>query len=774
MKEKWIKRLDEIEYKFCKRASYLSTSLNLGLKVPQSYVISDVPIDNGLGMGRKVLESIETELSGILDESKYYSIRCSKINECGLSVPGQVRSRTPSIGSTAIARAIGEIWQNSAKATSCGSQEIVTANSSHTMCLMIQEVINAKFSGAAFTINPITGKNEIIVEAFSRTPHFPEETNSIPSRWVFKGGKCIQKPANVIPEANFISHVAEKARRISQTIGKPVSLEWAYDGEEIFWLQIDEIKNAWRPVIYSNKISRELLPGMIKPLVWSINVPVVNSSWKRFFKELTGPEADNIQIENLARSFYYRAYFNMSVVGDFFEIMGMSRDALELLFGSEKTANSSPIFRPDSRILKHLPRMIAFSFRMLFFNKQIEIFLRKKSKQFKSLERLNTKLLDVKDCISQIDTLIVLARESSFLVIITQLLNSIYNWFLRKNLEKTDIDISKIKFEPCQIDCSLYLSQLNSIYKQLPQEKRNFIQEMQYTDIINNSELRIFGKELERFLNRFGHLSDNANDFSKTTWKENPKLVTKIIADFGYPISLTQNYEKRKPKEQITKMTFAQKFLFLRVQQYHIYRELVGFVYNFGFGLFRKFFLRIGEILSNNGSIESKEDIFYLTYKEIRNFTEKTHQTGNIRRLVDKRKAEMNEYQNLKLPEIIFDDLPKSLLIEGKTQWNLKGIATSRGSYVGTARVIAGIHDFYAIRKGDVLIIPSSDPSWTPLFSKAGAVVSESGGMLSHCSIIAREYGIPAVVSVKGALQIKSGSKVVVDGYRGEVNVLEE
>ena len=239
MKEKWIKRLDEIEYNFCKRASYLSTILNLGLKVPQTYVISDVPIDSGLGMGRKVLNSIQGELSEILDESKYYSIRCSKINECGLSVPGQVRSSTLSMGSNAIAKAIEEIWQNSAKAISCGSQEIATVNSSHSMCLMIQEVISGKFSGAAFTINPITGKNEVIVEAFGRTPHFPEETNSIPSRWVFKNGKCIQKPATVIPEANLIALLAEKARRISKTTCKAVSLEWACDGEEIFWLQID-------------------------------------------------------------------------------------------------------------------------------------------------------------------------------------------------------------------------------------------------------------------------------------------------------------------------------------------------------------------------------------------------------------------------------------------------------------------------------------------------------------------------------------------------------
>ena len=72
-------------------------------------------------------------------------------------------------------------------------------------------------------------------------------------------------------------------------------------------------------------------------------------------------------------------------------------------------------------------------------------------------------------------------------------------------------------------------------------------------------------------------------------------------------------------------------------------------------------------------------------------------------------------------------------------------------------------------REGDVLVIPYSDVGWTPLFIKAGAVIAESGGILSHSSIIAREYGIPAVVSVPGACQLADGALVTVDGYRGEV-----
>ena len=87
-------------------------------------------------------------------------------------------------------------------------------------------------------------------------------------------------------------------------------------------------------------------------------------------------------------------------------------------------------------------------------------------------------------------------------------------------------------------------------------------------------------------------------------------------------------------------------------------------------------------------------------------------------------------------------------------------------------RVVHGIADFAKVEEGDVLAIPFSDVGWTPLFAKAGAVVAESGGMLSHSSIVAREYGIPCVVSVDGAMRMPEGAIVTVDGYRGVV-VLE-
>ncbi len=100
----------------------------------------------------------------------------------------------------------------------------------------------------------------------------------------------------------------------------------------------------------------------------------------------------------------------------------------------------------------------------------------------------------------------------------------------------------------------------------------------------------------------------------------------------------------------------------------------------------------------------------------------------------------------------------------------LTGTGASPGIVRGTARTVHDPDQFSVVRPGDVLVCRTTDPAWTPLFGVAAAVVTETGGMLSHAAIVAREYGIPAVLGVANALtRIKSGTTVVVDGTRGTV-----
>ena len=110
-------------------------------------------------------------------------------------------------------------------------------------------------------------------------------------------------------------------------------------------------------------------------------------------------------------------------------------------------------------------------------------------------------------------------------------------------------------------------------------------------------------------------------------------------------------------------------------------------------------------------------------------------------------------------------DLPEGVLI---------GTPASAGVVEGLARVVTD-PTRQVVRAGEILVAPFTDPGWTPLFIHAAGVVTEVGGMMTHGAVVAREYGIPAVVSVTSAMErIKTGQRIRVDGTRGFVQILSE
>ncbi|MEP6872028.1 MAG: PEP-utilizing enzyme [Anaerolineaceae bacterium] len=191
-------------------------------------------------------------------------------------------------------------------------------------------------------------------------------------------------------------------------------------------------------------------------------------------------------------------------------------------------------------------------------------------------------------------------------------------------------------------------------------------------------------------------------------------------------------------------------------------------------GRLREALLRQGERLVRAGAIDEAEDVFFLLPREV-----EEAQPGDHRAAATERRKEWKYWAAKEPPpEIGAAPVGPGLLggppVAADHERQIRGTAASRGTITAKARLLASPEDGDRLGPGEVLVCQMTTPAWTPLFSIAGAVVTETGAALSHPAIAAREYGIPCVVGARGALErIRDGQLITVDGLAGTVELLD-
>ncbi|MDH5374289.1 MAG: PEP-utilizing enzyme [Candidatus Bathyarchaeota archaeon] len=525
--------------------------------------------------------------------------------------------------------------------------------------------------------------------------------------------------------------------------------------------------------IYSNKMAKDRLPGMIKPLVWSVTAPLLLSSWRKLFVQLTGHK--ELNIGSMIRTFHYRAYFNLTLLGEVLQLLGMPKESIEILTGEGELKQR---FTSNLGIIKSLPRVLFFALGKVSFAKKINHFLPLQNQKYRQIILTDLSKLDESTTLQSIDALYRLNEESSYFLILTQLINGFLTSVLSKFLTRYRIIGEYLNRTESKTNVAFiidtHLSLLHEQYAKTSEELKMKLKSANVTKLSGSRDSSEFVRSFKIFIDCFGHLSDSSNDFSSPQWKENLPLLLKVIEDYSRPKS-SSAIEIPHARDALFRNLLSKgvsRLLSSNSLAYQIYAVRLGFLYIYGYSLFRPFFLHLGVLYKNRGFIENVDDIFYLTYRETRKIASSNQMSSGLKAAIQKRKSEMNRSKNVELPDLIFGELPKLTMVRTQETRSLQGLAVSKGYYEGRAKVVRGLSDFSKTACGDVIVIPYSDIGWTPLFAKAKAVVSESGGMLSHCSIVAREYGIPAVVSVKNAMQIKENAIVAVDGFKGTVTII--
>ncbi len=191
----------------------------------------------------------------------------------------------------------------------------------------------------------------------------------------------------------------------------------------------------------------------------------------------------------------------------------------------------------------------------------------------------------------------------------------------------------------------------------------------------------------------------------------------------------------------------------------------------------RTFAMRVGARLVREGIIERPEDILYFRRSEV---PDVIRSSADRRAMVADRQSEHARWRTVKPPATV--GKPSTAESSGRFSGErfakedeaiVRGTGASAGIVRGPARIVLGPDDFGRVRPGDIIVAPSSNPSWVPLFTIAGGLVTNTGGVLSHAAVVAREFDLPAVVGTGDATtRIVDGQMVELDGTTGYVRLL--
>ncbi|AUX23272.1 pyruvate, water dikinase [Sorangium cellulosum] len=290
---------------------------------------------------------------------------------------------------------------------------------------------------------------------------------------------------------------------------------------------------------------------------------------------------------------------------------------------------------------------------------------------------------------------------------------------------------------------------------------------------------RAYVAEVEAFLDEHGHRESTGFYLSAPTWQRDPTPVWKLLRgllDAAEPPSEEAGLKRyRAALEEVTRelrfvprLPAAFQVTLERLRRAIVFRERSHFDLMRSFSALQAIVAELARRLHERGHLPGPDDIFYLTDAEVRAWLRgEAPPLDEARRLVRRRRATYGVV-NGRWQKRAFQPAAG-----GAAGGELRGVGASSGVVRGRARIVRDEREFERLKAGEILVCRYTNPAWTPLFTLAAGVVTDTGGAVSHAAIVAREYGIPAVLGAAGATErIPDGQELLVDGTEGRVTLL--
>jgi rifampicin phosphotransferase len=697
--------------------------------------------------------------------------------------------------------------------------------------VVVLEMVTAQAAGVCFTCDPRTGSRdrfaisaapglgEAVVSGATEPDEYQVGMDQYPPPLLSRNlGRKIRMSVarkdegtelvDVAPEAaakpaltaQQVLELALLAARVQDALGQgaqPQDIEWAHDGRQFWLLQARPVTSlpeptfpaiAGQPVVWSNANLRDVVPGVLSAMTWSFTRGAMDI--------LMGTQLRAVGYEyhaggiNWIRLFEGRAYFNLSAMQyAFWDAFGIAPGDFNQMLGGHQPEIALPSSTWKDQVRREIDRLRLVGKTLAALKHAPAEFKR----QWAWAEQAEIEPYDQWSNRQCLDRSLELRAITEAYIPLFQLVNGGAGGIHQELIKLLTPAFGRRA--PGLVNAMLAGSKGITSAEQgerlvelgnlaLREERtRAWFAAPDYDPHKWRERLdgTLCAGQFEAYLREYGHRGVYELEIANPRWKEDPSYLLDTVrsqVQSGREIQIGDRTATREAarREVFDKLGFGPRRL--QVEYYlkqaalaAAHREMAKSVLVKLMSVTRYVGLSVGRRMVGEGLLDAPADVFHLFWTDLEAYLTGRPGLHGLRPLVADRKALRTEHLQKEPPDVILGETPvKKAPVVHASGPVLTGTGVATGTASGRARVILHPEEGVRLQPGEVLVAPSTDPAWTPLFLRASAVVMEVGGYLSHGAIVAREYGLPAVANIPGLLQaVADGETLTVDGDAGLV-----
>ena len=650
------------------------------------------------------------------------------------------------------------------------------------MAVLIQPMLPCVKSGVLFTRNPLRLEGEMVLEFLNGTNEGVTGGEEAAGRYRIerRSGRTIEQPERdglrlTHPERRKLLHIGET---LEQELGYPCDMEWGIWNRKIWIFQVRPMTAQAHSGIYHDCAAENLDAVLLDRYAQPASVcylSLLNSWQQRVYLSFYQKRPGHCFSEQPLRFVYNRVYWNVRYQKQFFE---------------------DPADTPDKQ--RKIRRLVHSGYRSWY-------------RRLPAYER-RVELLDERVCSAAtpdewrllLDKVIdnfcgYLGADHFRFLGIAQLLYKRLPFFFqgegsregspsdeKEVVRLAETVVGKFSMDNMTIRANQELQRMATWIRQdksmlaiwkdtAPEELLSRIESGDFS-----ADIR---RQLNQFLQRHGHRGVSCDDLYEPHWREKPENVVLLLkqmavsgltgegpGETGWEALENELFEQLGPISPKRRKNLR---AFIRLTgEYMRLRENQRYYFDKSWVLLRRLLLKIGERWAMDGRLGIREDIFHLSIEEIQTALECPHYLLS-RETVEARKRLFEKEQET-TPPYLWKDSEEVTVQKGEGYASYKGTGISLGCARGPARRLQSIRDIDDVRQGDICVVDTFHPSWTPALKMAAGLIMSYGNMLSHGAVVAREYGIPVVVFNGDALRVfRNGDWLDIRGNTGRIRIVQ-